>query len=75
MQLGIYEHYKGKWYEVIGVARHSETLEELVVYRALYNSEEFGDNALWVRSKKMFLKDVEIDGIRRRRFEYIGEKE
>ena len=46
---GKYQHYKGNYYEVIGVARNSETLEELVVYRALYNSEEFGPSALWVR--------------------------
>ena len=42
LQLGIYEHYKGKQYEVIGVAKHTETLDELVVYRELYDSEEFG---------------------------------
>lgn len=55
-------HYKNKPYEVIGVAKHSETLEELVVYRALYDSEEFGPNSLWVRPKEMFLEDVEVDG-------------
>lgn len=52
LKLGKYQHYKGQFYEVIGVARHSETLEELVVYRALYDSEEFGKNALWVRPLK-----------------------
>lgn len=76
MKLGIYEHYKKKRYEVIGVAHHTETLEEFVVYRALYDSEEFGNNALWVRPKKMFLEDVEIDGKRVPRFQYIsGETE
>jgi hypothetical protein len=59
---GRYMHYKNKPYEVIGVAKHSETLEELVVYRALYDSEEFGPNSLWVRPKEMFLEDVEVDG-------------
>ena len=60
VKLGIYRHYKGeKEYEVIGVARHSETLEELVVYKALYNSQEFGNNSLWVRPKTMFLEHVE----------------
>ena len=44
--LGKYQHYKGKMYEVIGLARHSETLEEMVVYKALYDSSEFGMNAL-----------------------------
>jgi hypothetical protein len=71
---GIYEHYKKKRYQVIGVARHSETLEEMVVYRALYDSEEFGDQALWVRPKAMFLEEVEVDGVRVPRFRYIGKK-
>jgi hypothetical protein len=61
MKLGRYQHYKGKFYEVIGSARHSETLEELVVYRALYESE-YGKNALWVRPKAMFLESVLVDG-------------
>lgn len=72
MKLGIYEHYKKKRYEVIGVARDSDTLEEFVVYRALYDSEEFGDHALWVKSKPAFLQDVEIDGVRMPRFRFVG---
>ncbi len=76
MKLGIYEHYKKKQYEVIAVARNSDTLEEFVVYRALYDSEEFGDQALWIRPKAEFLEDVEIDGKRVPRFQYIsGETE
>lgn len=62
--LGRYRHYKGKEYEVIGVARHSETLEELVVYRALYENEL---GSLWVRPVKMFLG--EVNG--KKRFEFI----
>lgn len=61
--LGRYRHYKGGEYEVVGVARHSETLEPLVVYRPLYN-----DSGLWVRPYAMFFEDVEIDGARRARF-------
>ena len=72
LKLGIYEHYKGKKYKVIGIARHSETLEELVVYMALYDSKEFGRNALWVRPKKMFLETVIVDGKEVPRFRYIG---
>jgi hypothetical protein len=68
---GIYRHIKGKEYEVIGIAKHSETLESVVVYRALYTSEEFGDRALWVRPIAMFLETVMIEGKEVSRFEYI----
>ncbi len=70
--LGKYQHYKGQFYEVIGVARHSETLEELVVYKALYESEDFGKNALWVRPKKMFLETIEYNGTVVPRFKFVG---
>lgn len=69
LKTGKYKHYKGKLYEVIGIARHSETLEELVVYRALYQNE--GEN-LWVRPMKMFLEEVEIEGKKMPRFEFLG---
>lgn len=60
---GTYRHYKGNLYEVIDVARHSESLEDMVVYRALY-----GDFELWVRPLKMFLEDIEINGAIQKRF-------
>lgn len=62
MKLGKYQHYKGNFYDVIGIARHSETLEELVVYRALYHQGKYADNQLWVRPKAMFLETVTIEG-------------
>lgn len=65
---GRYRHFKGKEYEVLGVARHSETEEELVVYRALY-----GDFGLWVRPVSIWNETVERDGKTFRRFTYIGE--
>jgi len=65
---GRYRHYKGSEYEVIGVARHSETYEELVVYRPLY-----GERGLWVRPKAMFTEMVMIEGKDVRRFERIDE--
>ncbi len=68
---GKYKHYKGNLYEVIGIAHHSETLEELVVYRALYNSEDFGENAIWVRPLKMFQETIIVDGKEIQRFEFI----
>lgn len=63
---GIYEHYKKKQYRVLAVARHSETLEKLVVYQALYE-----DGSVWVRPLSMFFEDVIIDGLARPRFFYI----
>lgn len=71
IKLGKYQYYKGKFYEVIGVARHSETLEELVVYQALYDSPEFGENALWVRPLQMFTEEVEVKGQKVSRFKFV----
>ncbi len=68
IQPGRYRHFKGGEYEVIGVARHSETMEELVVYRALY-----GERGLWVRPAAMWLETVERDGKQFQRFTYIGD--
>jgi hypothetical protein len=64
---GRYRHYKGGEYEVVGVARHSETLEPLVLYRPLYN-----DSGLWVRPYAMFFGEVEIEGRRQPRFALVG---
>ena len=71
VKLGKYRHYKGREYEVLGISHHSETLEELVVYKALYDSEEFGNQALWVRPKEMFLETVVFEDREMNRFEYI----
>ena len=65
IKLGKYKHYKGKEYEVIGLAKHSETLEEMVVYKALYQEEGL---SLWVRPLKMFKEKITIGGIRIPRF-------
>ena len=62
--LGRYRHYKGGAYEVLGVVRHSETLEPLVLYRPLHNS-----SGNWVRPFEMFFGEVEVDGAKRPRFE------
>ncbi len=66
IESGRYRHYKGKDYEVIGVARHSETEELFVVYRALY-----GERGLWVRPAAMFLDTVVVDGLSRPRFQRL----
>ncbi|MBL8305540.1 MAG: DUF1653 domain-containing protein [Rubrivivax sp.] len=65
--LGRYRHHKGGEYELIGVARHSETLEPLVVYRPLY-----GTTGWWVRPHAMFFEDVVVDGVPRPRFERLS---
>lgn len=64
---GRYCHYKGKEYSVLGVARHSETEEQLVVYR-----QEYGDHSLWVRPKQMFMETVKVDGQEVPRFQPLG---
>jgi hypothetical protein len=65
--LGRYRHYKGMEYDVIGTVRHSETLEPLTLYRALY-----GEHGLWVRPAARFNEDVVIDGITQPRFRKIS---
>jgi hypothetical protein len=66
---GRYRHYKGGLYEVIGTARHSETLEPMTLYRALY-----GERGLWVRPAAMFEEAIEVDGMRQPRFVRISDK-
>lgn len=65
---GIYKHYKGNRYEVIGIAKHSETLEDIVVYRPLYENKTAD---LWVRPMAMFLEEVDVDGTMVPRFRLI----
>ncbi len=69
IKTGTYRHYKGKEYEVIGVAKHSETLEDLVIYKTLYDNEV---SDLWARPAAMFEETVEVDGKTMQRFEYVG---
>ena len=67
-QLGQYRHFKGNLYDVIGKVRHSETREQMVLYRALY-----GEGGLWVRPFQMFFDTIEREGQELKRFEYVSE--
>lgn len=67
-QTGVYRHYKGPLYRALGVVNHSETLEEMVYYQKL------DDGSYWVRPLNMFTGEVEIDGVTKPRFEYLGVK-
>ena len=67
IQAGRYRHYKGGEYEVLAVVRHSETLEPLVLYRALY-----GEQGLWVRPHAMFFETIEWNGVRQPRFAAVA---
>ena len=69
IKLGIYKHYKGNEYRVLGIATHSETLEKLVVYQALY-----GSYGIWVRPINMWNEIVEVNGQQVKRFEFIREE-
>ncbi len=68
IKLGKYRHFKGNEYEVIGIANHSETLEKMVIYRALYGEKEY-----WVRPAEMWNEEITRDGKTFKRFEFIGE--
>jgi hypothetical protein len=67
VRTGRYRHYNGNEYLVLGVARHSETEEELIVYR-----QDYGDGSWWCRPRKMFEEEVEVAGRTMPRFEYLG---
>jgi len=67
IKIGKYQHFKGEEYEVLGTAQHSETFEDLVVYKALY-----GEGELWVRPSKMFFEEVEFNNKKVPRFKYMG---
>jgi hypothetical protein len=68
IKLGKYRHYKGKDYQVLGMAKHSETGDELVVYKKLYD-----DYSMWVRPYSMFIEEIEVDGKKVPRFEFLEE--
>ncbi len=68
MKKGIYKHFKGNNYELLEIATHSETLEQMVVYKALY-----GEGGVWVRPLSMWNEKVEVDGELVSRFRYVGE--
>lgn len=70
LKIGVYQHFKGNQYKVLGVARHSETLEEMVVYQALYG-EASASWRIWTRPLAMFLEEVEVNGVRQPRFQYL----
>lgn len=68
LKLGKYQHYKGNFYKVIGVAKHSETLEDLVVYETLYDNPE---SKLWARPLKMFTENIVVNGKEIPRLKFI----
>ena len=68
IKIGKYRHFKGNEYEVIAIAKHSETTEDYVVYKALY-----GDGGMWIRPASMWNETIERDGVVYKRFTYIGE--
>lgn len=70
LKTGRYQHFKGNYYELIGIAKHSETLEPMVVYRALY-----GEGGLWVRPAAMWMEIVHKENYHGPRFQYIDDEE
>ena len=75
IKLGTYRHYKGNLYKVIGIARHSDTLEPLVIYQALYEAPDFGKDSLWARPQRIFLEEVTINGVTQPRFTLVQNTE
>jgi hypothetical protein len=78
IKLGIYKHYKGQKYEVLSIVKHSETMEDLVLYKALYSIIDFGEDfkkePLFVRPKEMFFENIRINNKEIKRFEFLRPK-
>ena len=75
LQQGIYRHYKGGLYKVLGVCHHSESTEKMVLYQALYDSAGYPKKTLWVRPLEMFLEEVEITGKLQPHFQFLGDRD
>lgn len=71
MKRGIYRHYKGNKYEVINIGINSETEEEQVIYKQLTDSDKYEKGTIWIRPKEMFEEEVELNGSKIKRFEFI----
>jgi len=71
MKIGSYRHFKGTTVEVVGIALHSKTMEEMVVYKHFDSMKGKKKNTLWVRPKKMFLEKVEVNGKKESRFKFL----
>jgi len=72
IKLGKWRHYKGGEYEVLGMAVHSETLEEMIMYKSLVDNHGYKKGTVWIRSAKMWNEIVEFEGKKVKRFEFIG---
>jgi hypothetical protein len=70
---GLYKHFKGKLYRVIGVFKHSETMEDLVVYQGLYHSTDYGEHPRWARPVPMFFEQVDRDSYHGSRFQFLNQ--
>ena len=70
----IYRHYKGHLCKLLNLGKLEEDLEEVVIYQELDDSKEYGNNAIWVRRKSIFLEEVDVNGEKVPRFKYIGDK-
>ena len=73
IKLGKYQHYKGGFYEILGVGKNTETMEDFVVYKSLYKTSKFPIGSIWIRPKEMFFEQVEMNGQKIPRFKFLGE--
>jgi len=70
---GLYRHYKGKIYQVLGTGRHSETMELMVIYQGQYVSDEFGDKPIFVRPYDLFIQEIDLEGLKIPHFKYLDD--